>query len=646
MFLFRSNNKLSNIDLSYLIITFLIIIYFTITYSPPIISLWESAEIYLDFLPIDKRLMVLSISEDPVTSGHFNNSFGYAFLIVSRYISDIFGNQLSIIRIPSTIYGLFALALFFIIIKKWFDFKLAILSILLLATNQYFLIFQHLLLPQMATLLMMFFLIFRFQKFNEKQNLYTIILLGLAFCLCSLNYITGRLFAVSIIFYYLLIPNNLHLLKISTFKDIFSKKRSKNFLYLSISIVLIFTILYPGNIFLFFSKEFIMPSTRIGEYNPGFFEIINNISLNFIHLIREYILNFSTLPSDILIHRTFRIENILVIFFSLIGLIFLIKNHSNKVNLFLIFVFSINLIFPLMSTVDYSKNHPYSMSVHRLFFLIPFILLIAAIGFMEIFKRIKNNKIKNIIFFLFCIFLLVRFVDLNINSKNFLNSLNAKEIDVNKKPLSNNIEKIDDETISRLDKHYNQIYFYKLAKLIKNEISSYDNSADNNVIFVDEKLYTPANYAFGGGDIPRKGYPYYFKIFLSIYLSENDLNVKYLVETQDIKQTRIQKALQVIERFKNNQNTPDQYPRNLNQEKILRFLILILDQVEKIDYIQNKISKIKQGNTLFDKSFFGQRYFYKPTYNVNSNIILATNKEELSILKNNLKNAKIILKLK
>ena len=50
MFLFRSNNKLSNIDFSYLIITFLIIIYFTITYSPPIISLWESAEIYLDFL--------------------------------------------------------------------------------------------------------------------------------------------------------------------------------------------------------------------------------------------------------------------------------------------------------------------------------------------------------------------------------------------------------------------------------------------------------------------------------------------------------------------------------------------------------------------------------------------------------------------
>ena len=64
-------------------------------------------------------------------------------------------------------------------------------------------------------------------------------------------------------------------------------------------------------------------------------------------------------------------------------------------------------------------------------------------------------------------------MDLNINSKNFLNSLNAKEIDVNKKPLSNNIEKIDDKTISRIDKHYNQIYFYKLAKLIKNEISLY-----------------------------------------------------------------------------------------------------------------------------------------------------------------------------
>ena len=95
--------KINYKNIFFLINLFLIIIFFTIYYTPPLISQYEAAEIYWDFLPIDKRMLVFSISEDPVTSGHFNNSFGYAFLIISRYISDIFGFNLSIIRMPSII---------------------------------------------------------------------------------------------------------------------------------------------------------------------------------------------------------------------------------------------------------------------------------------------------------------------------------------------------------------------------------------------------------------------------------------------------------------------------------------------------------------------------------------------------------------
>ena len=91
----------------------------------------------MDFLPIDKRMLVFSISEDPVTSGHFNNSFGYAFLIISRYISDIFGYNLSIIHYHLLFTVLYPYC-FFYIIKKWLNSKVAFLTIFLLSTNEYF----------------------------------------------------------------------------------------------------------------------------------------------------------------------------------------------------------------------------------------------------------------------------------------------------------------------------------------------------------------------------------------------------------------------------------------------------------------------------------------------------------------------------
>ena len=377
-------------NILFLISLLIIIIYFTISYSPPLISQYETGEIYWDFLPIDKRMLVFSISEDPVTSGHFNNSFGYAFLIISRYISDILGYNLSIIRLPSIIYGLMSLTLLFYIIKKWINSKVAFLTIFLLATNEYFLIFQHLLLPQMITLLMMFFMIYRFQKFKDNENFINIFFLALAFCLCSLNYITARLFAISLLLFYLFVPDKFSIKNISDFKDIFSIKRFKKIFLIFVFIIFIFIILYPGNLFLFFSKEFIFPSVRLDEFNSGFIELIKNVLLNFYHFLKIYILNFSSTPSDLLIHRPYRIENILIVFFSLIGLYFLFFKRKNYTNLIILFVFTINLILPLMSAINQDNDQQYTLSVHRLFFLVPFLLLISSIGIFYIYERLKK----------------------------------------------------------------------------------------------------------------------------------------------------------------------------------------------------------------------------------------------------------------
>jgi len=633
-------------NIFFLISLFTIIIFFTISYSPPLISQYEAGEIYWDFLPIDKRMLVFSISEDPVTSGHFNNTFGYAFLIISRYISDIFGYNLSIIRLPSIIYGLISLLLFFYIIKKWLNSKVAFLTIFLLSTNEYFLIFQHLLLPQMITLLMMFFMIYRFQKFKDNENFINIFFLALAFCFCSLNYITARLFAISLLIFYLFVPDKFSITDVSTYKDILSKKRLKKIFLIFAFITTIFTILYPGNLFLFFSKEFIFPSIRLDEFNPGVIDIIKNIFLNLYHFLKVYIFDFSSTPSDLLIHRPYRIENLLIIFFTLVGIYFLLFKRKDYTKLLILFVFIVNFILPLMSAINQNNEQQYTLSVHRLFFLVPFLLLLSSIGIFYIYDQIKLKKVKNFIFIIFCLFVIFRISDIHLKNNNFLNIVNVNKINIPNKPFSKDIEIEDNKDISRFEKHYNQLYFHQMAKYIASQISNINEIPEESVIYVNENFFTPNNYYFAGGDLPRKNYPYYFKMFLSIYLNENNLMTKYLVKIEDIKDTRFQKALKVLHRYEKGLNTKDEYPRNSNQENILNLLILILNQVKKIEFLDNKIENIQKGNSLYKDKYFNDKYFYKFSSKNRSGIILATTKEEINLLQSELKNFNLILELK
>ena len=346
-------------------------------------------------------------------------------------------------------------------------------------------------------------------------------------------------------------------------------------------ITTIFIILYPGNLFLFFSKEFIFPSIRLDEFNPGVIDIIKNIFLNFYHFLKVYIFDFSSTPSDLLIHRPYRIENILIIFFTLVGIYFLLFKRKDYTKLLILFVFIVNFILPLMSAINQTNEQQYTLSVHRLFFLVPFLLLLSSIGIFYIYDQIKLKKVKNLIFIIFCLFAIFRITDLHLKNNNFLNIVNANKINIPNKPFSKDIEIEDNKDISRFEKHYNQLYFHQMAKYIANQISNINEIPEESVIYVNENFFTPNNYYFAGGDLPRKNYPYYFKMFLSIYLNENNLMTKYLVKIEDIKDTRFQKALKVLHRYEKGLNTKDEYPRNSNQENILNLLILILNQVKK-----------------------------------------------------------------
>ena len=145
MFKLLNSLKVDKVETKYFLIFLLSLIslFLAFYHYPPILSPYEGTIIYKDFLPSNNPLLILSISEDPTTNGPFN-TFGYAALMISRYISDYIGHSLSNIRLPSVIFGLIALFLFYVIINRWFHWKVALISTFLLATNQYFLMFQHL----------------------------------------------------------------------------------------------------------------------------------------------------------------------------------------------------------------------------------------------------------------------------------------------------------------------------------------------------------------------------------------------------------------------------------------------------------------------------------------------------------------------
>ena len=71
-----------------------------------------------------------------------------------------------------------------------------------------------------------------------------------------------------------------------------------------------------------------------------------------------------------------------------------------------------------------------------------------------------------------------------------------------------------------------------------------------------------------------------------------------------------------------------------NMKNILKFLILILNQIKKIDFLDKKIEKIRNGNSLYKTTYFNNKYFYRFSSKNRSNIILATTNEEINLLQN------------
>tara|TARA_Y100000590_G_scaffold462431_1_gene626507 strand:+ start:435 stop:2423 length:1989 start_codon:yes stop_codon:yes gene_type:complete len=656
MFNFLSKIIKEKILFKYIFLLLLILtsLFFAFNFYPPIIGSWEGSEIYKNYFPFNKPFLMLSISEDPSSTGA-HNTFGYAGLIIGRYFSDYFGHTLFNIRMPSIIYGLISLFLFYIIVRRWFDFKIAAISTFLLSTNYYFLIFQHTLLPQMLTVATILFTIERFQILLKNDSKFSIFSFGFACALTTLNYWTGRWCMLSILFFYLIDFEKFSFLKYKSYIYFTNFKRIKTILFVLLSTIFILTIFYPGNIFLLLSSDFIYPSVRIGDYSDDFLESLYNVGYNLLYYFNFYFINNFTYPSEILANIPYRIENIIILSLFVIGIIFSFFRKFNYSIFFFIYIFFVTFIPPLFSNTitDYDNYEASSsLTTFRVIYSVPFICLLATLGGNYIYSLIYNKsaKLKSLFIILILIFLFFRAYDYFKETTRFKNFINSYHFDISLPANSDKIsvEKKTYDFSVRREQYYDQIYFYNLSQYIFKKLQNIETRSNKpQFLYISEDMYTPSKFGISGTR-PTKGYPYYFPMFLTFHLQQQGINVSYLVKDDLIKESFSKKVIDVLDRYKeqkkSGENFNEYFPRNDSQKLFVEVLVNIINFIERFESVRKWTNSLRnKGNMHLGISKIGD-YFVNVTSNEKPDYIIISNKKQFNQIRDNYE-YKVVLKL-
>ena len=399
--------KTNEVLIKYLLLSLLILVclFLAFNHHPPILFSFESAEIYNNFLPTKIPPLVFAISEDPGTNSSFG-TFDYAALIVSRYVSDYMGHSISNVRLPSIIYGLIALFLFYKIINRWFDWKIALISTFLLSTNQYFLMFQHVLLIHMVTLATILFCIERFQNFTIKKNRFSIVSFGFACALTTLNYWMGRWCMISILLFYLVDFEKFSIVKFKSYLHFTNWQRIKAVLLVFLSMIIILTIFYPANILVLFSSDFIYPSSRVGEYSDQISRSLYNLWINLLLFFKYFIFDRSNHPSDIMLWSSYPVENIVIFLLSVVGIVISLIRKISYPILFILYIIFMTFV-PQLFSETYATNDVGKLSSTlnpgRSLFFIPFACIMAVLGIRYIYTYLKSRGYSTRLVFIFLI---------------------------------------------------------------------------------------------------------------------------------------------------------------------------------------------------------------------------------------------------
>jgi hypothetical protein len=603
---------------SYLAYTILIasalILAFGIQY-PQIMSLWEGSVIYNDFRPdMNKPLPFLAIQRGGDSVGF--HGLGYGTLITARWIADIFGHSLNVIRLPSVIYSLISLWLLFIITKRWFGPMAAFVAAGLLMTNYTFLTFQHTLIVQAVTLAGILFCIERLQNLNIKQTRLAAVTFGLACALTALHHVLGRICMLTILTIALV---DYKRITEKNWKHIFtwiSLERTKLWIWSFSGLVVSLFVFFPLNLKYFFKTQFIF--SPLGEYSTEVSGSLNNFVYN-LKFFWVYFLGFSgeesQAISDIMVSIPYPVESLFIWFVAIIGFGVCFKKREYP---YIVIMLLFGILFMASMLSDTFPDRPgilgSTLSSYRLYYLIPFLITLVAIAFEEIIQRFSSKPIvvMGLVTGLFIIFG-IRYGNyvLEVNSLNEM--VGSSKYDFSQKAISKPSPDLYTVDVLR-GMHLNQIYYYQLAQYISDEIK---RSAINGqkFFYVDAERFLPDYYRYGGGDIPYKGHPYYFPMYLTFYLKGQGIESSYLVKKDDVPDSYLMYLIfclkgQRIESIYlvKKDDVPDSYSqkvyRKLNKHmqgsKFIQFLQKQTWVKSMTEYLQNKKVSFEDRQQLGD----------------------------------------------
>lgn len=631
-------------------LTFLVIAAVTIgsINYPPLISLWENSVIYNNFRPDIKPPIVLAIQKGGDSVGF--HGIGYTGLIISRYVSDIFGHSLSIVRFPSVLYGLLSLLLFYVITKRWFGWKTAALSAALLMTNINFIIFEHTLMVQMLTLMLIFFFIERYQNLNAQMNLPAAIWLGFACSLLSMQNIAGRVYMLAVLLLFIL---EVDWTKLRTQREELTKQILSRLKLLGItvgSMAALLFLFFPLNLKYLFNKEFIFSS--LGEYSTSVIGMIMAAAHNALYFARYFMAGALSLntPLDVMLTVPYPIENIFVIILFVAGTILCLPQLNKKPVRFL--YYSILVFFAASLT---SATYPgltgvlsTTFGITRVIYLIPFIILFAVLGLKYFYDLAAwRTKAAGAVFAAVAVIILAsRAGSYAIELDRFSSYMDSNKFNAflpaieAKWDWKHSAWDMPPEEKRKLI--FNQNYFRDLAGYIKDNINDIESKprclniqnkfkilepnikrergAGPYFIYVPSNYYTPEYYTYGGGDMPYRGHPYYFEMYLTFYLQEEGVYSSYLVRKADYRNF----AGRFLDKLSRNKKIFGKIGSNPIGRPLLAF-------------VQN-LSNGYPGEEIGEKYFVNDTGWGKPK------AIIISDKDQLAAVKK-LKGSRIVLEL-
>ena len=512
------------IDLSIIILIILFYLIISNAFQINVIGFWESVSIYNTLEPGSYPPLANIQVRGDTTGGY---GLGYPLIILSKYFGKFFTLSYSSLKYLFFVYSSFFIIFFYIFVKNLLGRTVSITSLLFLILNPYFIYMSTLITAQQISLTLIFgllFFIFEFKKnFSNKSLIFTSIFVSLVL----MNYIYGRYLLVFILTYVIL--------SIILEKEVSKKNLNKTILsflkliFLSFAILIIF---YPPNIGVLLSKNLFIPLID-GEISIFESNVLEVFLLNLQHIFYTFFLSTdSDLYFNIINGEKVRIFNYYSLLIFLIGFLFSIFDKKllliNSILFFLLVLISLSY-----SEINNGQIVSTSISVYRIYILIPFLFIYVGYGV---------NKISNYFSFqgtIKKIFATSLILSLCITNLVYLNKSNNQLVNFDKNinyflyQKKFKIKKIDKIEINNLENDYH-FKIWSISQKMYQSLSK-EKDINNDLKYIYLKKDKDLNFK----KIPPRiknniTHKYSFHIFNTLYLNGfGDLKFSYLYKTKD-----------------------------------------------------------------------------------------------------------------